>query len=239
MVRQLLGRWASQTHLNRRPNLRKRRSRQQPQRRKREERPHRINNEIRVAQIRLVGLDAHTEALGQQAEDGIYRTSEALRMAEYLKMDLVEVAAKADPPVCRIVAYAKFRYEQKKREKAAKAKQHTMVMKEIRFGPNTDEHDFNFKLRHAEKFLTEGNKLKAYVQFRGRNIVYKSRGADVLHRFADELEPYSKVEQPPRMEGRRMIMILAPTKAKPSGNKAPKPQPQAVAVGKADSEEEA
>ncbi len=212
----------------------KRRSRQPQQRSKRAERPHRINHEIRVPQIRLVGMEAHADALGP-VEDGIFRTSEALRMAEHLKMDLVEVAAKADPPVCRIVAYSKFRYEQKKREKANKAKQHIAVMKEIRFGPNTDEHDFNFKLRHAEKFLSEGNKLKAYVQFRGRNIVYKSRGSDMLGRFAEELDEYAKVEQPPRMEGRRMIMILTPKKAKPS---KPKPQPQAPAKSKPYQEEQ-
>jgi len=181
-------------------------------------------------------MEAHSEALGQ-VEDGIFRTSEALRMAEHLKMDLVEVAAKADPPVCRIVEYSKFRYEQKKREKANKAKQHTAVMKEIRFGPNTDEHDFNFKLRHAEKFLSEGNKLKAYVQFRGRNIIYKSRGSDMLGRFAEELEEWSKVEQPPRMEGRRMIMILAPKKAKPS-TKGAKPQSNSAVKSPLSSEEE-
>lgn len=173
-------------------------------------------------------MEAHVEVIGQ-VEDGIFRTSEALRMAEHLKMDLVEVATKANPPVCRIVEYSKFRYEQKKREKLNKAKQHTTVMKEIRFGPNTDEHDFNFKLRHAEKFLSEGNKLKAYVQFRGRNIIYKSRGSDMLGRFAEELDEYAKIEQAPRMEGRRMIMILTPKKAKPNKPKPqPKPEPQSA-----------
>lgn len=182
----------------------KRRTRQ-PFRRRREERPHRINREIRVPEVRLVGLE--------DAEDGVYRTSEALRMAEDLELDLVEVAPKAKPPVCRIIQYSKFRYEQKKREKANKAKQHTVVLKEIRFGPNTDDHDFNFKLRHAQKFLTEGNKLKAYVQFRGRNIIYKDRGRDMLSRFAQELDELAKIEMHPRMEGRRMIMIMAPKKA--------------------------
>lgn len=134
-------------------------------------------------------------------------------MSEALGMDLVEVAPKAEPPVCRIVEYSKFRYEQKKREKAAKAKQHNIVMKEIRFGPNTDDHDFDFKLRHAQKFLAEGNKLKAYVQFRGRNIIYKNRGAEMLGRFAEQLDDLSKIEMEPRMEGRRMIMILAPKKS--------------------------
>lgn len=181
--------------------------------RKRNERPHRINMEIRVPEVRVVGLDPFSEELGGK-EDGVYRTSEAIRIAQELGLDLVEVAPNAEPPVCRIVEYSKFRYEQKKREKANKAKQHTVVMKEIRFGPNTDDHDFNFKVRHAEKFLSEGNKLKAYVQFRGRNIIYKERGKDVLDRFSEALDDVAKVEMEPKMEGRRMIMILAPKKAK-------------------------
>jgi translation initiation factor IF-3 len=176
-----------------------------------------------------VGIEAYAKELGN-LEDGVYRTSEALRMAEHLNMDLIEVAATADPPVCRILEYAKFRYEQKKREKVAKAKQQVTVMKEIRFGPNTDEHDFNFKLRHAEKFLSDGNKLKAYVQFRGRNIVYKSRGSDMLGRFADELGEVGKMEQPPRMEGRRMIMILGPKKTKASSAPRVTPKPQMSAA---------
>ena len=158
-------------------------------------------------------MDAHKEELGN-VEDGVFPTSKALQMAMELGLDLVEVAPKAQPPVCRIVEYSKFRYEQKKREKAQKSKQHTIVMKEIRFGPNTDDHDFNFKLRHAQKFLAEGNKLKAYVQFRGRNIIYKNRGADMLAKFAEELEELAKIEMHPKMEGRRMIMIMAPKKSK-------------------------
>ena len=161
----------------------------------------------------VVGLDAHKEELGN-VEDGVYSTSRALQMAMEVGLDLVEVAPKAQPPVCRIVEYSKFRYEQKKREKAQKSKQHTIVMKEIRFGPNTDDHDFNFKLRHAQKFLSEGNKLKAYVQFRGRNIIYKNRGADMLAKFAEELDELAKIEMHPKMEGRRMIMIMAPKKGK-------------------------
>lgn len=178
---------------------------------RRREREHRLNQEIRVPEIRLVGLEAIE---GLTAEDGVFRTSDALRMANEVELDLVEVAPKAVPPVCRIVEYSKFRYEQKKREKANKAKQHTVVMKEIRFGPNTDDHDFNFKLKHAQKFLLEGNKLKAYVQFRGRNIIYKDRGRDMLARFAQELEEIAKIEMEPRMEGRRMIMIMSPAKKK-------------------------
>lgn len=158
-------------------------------------------------------MDAHKEELGD-VEDGVFQTSKALQMAMELGLDLVEVAPKAQPPVCRIVEYSKFRYEQKKREKAQKSKQHTIVMKEIRFGPNTDDHDFNFKLRHAQKFLSEGNKLKAYVQFRGRNIIYKNRGADMLAKFAEELDELAKIEMHPKMEGRRMIMIMAPKKSK-------------------------
>lgn len=160
-----------------------------------------------------MGLDPYKEALDGR-EDGIYSSYDAKRMAELLELDLVEVAPKARPPVCRIVEYSKFRYEEKKRNKAAKAKQHTVVMKEIRFGPNTDDHDFNFKLKHAQKFLGEGNKLKAYVQFRGRNIIYKNRGRDMLARFAEELEEIAKIEMEPKMEGRRMIMIMSPKKGK-------------------------
>ena len=189
----------------------KRRPRQPYNRRRRQERPHRINHEISAPEVRLVGLDAFTEELGGK-EDGVYRTSEALGMSNELGLDLVMVAPNAKPPVCKIVEYSKFRYEQKKREKAAKAKQHTIVMKEIRFGPNTDDHDFNFKLKHAQKFLGEGNKLKAYVQFRGRNIIYKERGKDMLDRFAEQLEDIAKIEMNPKMEGRRMIMIMAPKK---------------------------
>ena len=186
----------------------KRRSRQ-PFRR-REIRKERINHEIRVPEIRVVGLDRFEDL---EEQDGIYPTREAQEIADSLGLDLVEIAPNAKPPVCRIVEYSKFRYEQKKREKANKAKQHTVVMKEIRFGPNTDDHDFNFKLKHAQKFLEEGNKLKAYVQFRGRNIIYKDRGRDVLARFAEELEELGKIEMHPKMEGRRMIMIMGPKKS--------------------------
>lgn len=174
-------------------------------------REHRINQEIRVPEVRLVGLK---DAGFEDMEDGVYPTRQALDMAQDIEVDLIEVAAAAKPPVCRIMEYSKFKYELKKRKKEAKAKQATVVMKEIRFGPNTDDHDFNFKLRHAQKFLTEGNKLKAYVQFRGRNIIYKNRGADMLAKFAEELDEIAKIEMSPKMEGRRMIMILAPRKSK-------------------------
>ncbi|MDP5172732.1 MAG: translation initiation factor IF-3 [Bacteroidia bacterium] len=178
---------------------------------KREERAHRINLEIRAPKVRLVNTEALTELYGDLG-DGVVSLSEALKMAEETQMDLVEITAKADPPVCRIVEYSKFNYELKKREKVNKSKQHKVEMKEIRFGPNTDEHDFNFKLKHAEKFLQDGNKLKAYVHFRGRMIVYKDRGKDVLDRFAEQLADVGKVEMEAKMEGRRMIMILSPKK---------------------------
>lgn len=178
-----------------------------------EERPHKINMEIRAPEVRLVGLDAFKDQLAEPIEDGVFRTRDAISLASDLGQDLVLIAESADPPVCRIVEYSKFRYEQKKREKANKSKQHTVVLKEIRFGPNTDDHDFLFKLRHAQKFLGEGNKLKTYVQFRGRNIIYKDRGFDMLSRFAEELDDLAKIEMSPKMEGRRMIMILAPKKA--------------------------
>ncbi len=179
---------------------------------RREERAHRINLEIKAPKVRLVSTEALVELFGDLG-DGVVPLSEALRMAEVAQMDLVEIAKAADPPVCRIVEYSKFKYELKKREKVNKAKQHKVEMKEIRFGPNTDEHDFNFKMKHAEKFLQEGNKIKAYVHFRGRMIVYKDRGKDVLDRFAEELGEVGKIEMAPKMEGRRMIMILTPKKA--------------------------
>ena len=176
-----------------------------PQPRRIQRREHRINHEIRVPEVRIVGLE-------DEDQNGVYSTREALRMADEMELDLVEVAPKAVPPVVRIIEYSKFAYEQKKKKKANKAKQHTTVMKEIRFGPNTDEHDFQFKLRHAQKFLAEGNKLKAWVQFRGRNILYKDRGRDILARFAEALVEEAKIEMHPKMEGRKMIMIMTPLK---------------------------
>ena len=135
---------------------------------------------------------------------------EALRMAEELEVDLVEISPKADPPVCRSVDYQKFLYQQKRKAKEIKNKSVKIVVKEIRFGPNTDDHDYNFKLRHAENFLKDGAKVKAYVFFRGRQIVFKDQGEILLLRFAQDLEEFGKVEQMPRLEGKRMILILAP-----------------------------
>jgi len=135
-------------------------------------------------------------------------------MADDLGLDLVEISPKADPPVCRIVDYSKFLYQQKKKQKEMKAKSVKVVVKEIRFGPNTDEHDFNFKLKHAQKFLEEGAKVKAFVFFKGRSILFKDKGEILLLRFAQELEEIGKVEQMPRLEGKRMTMFLTPKKKK-------------------------
>lgn len=145
---------------------------------------------------------------------GIYSIKDALSKAEEIGLDLVEISPSADPPVCKIMDYKKFLYEQKKREKAMKAKASKVVVKEIRFGPNTDDHDYEFKKKHAEKFLKDGAKLKAYVFFKGRSIVYKDKGEILLLRLAQELEDYGKVEQMPKLEGKRMTMFIAPKTGK-------------------------
>ena len=145
-------------------------------------------------------------------EPEVMSVPKALRLAEEAELDLVEISPKANPPVCKILDYRKFLYNQKKKEKELKAKQSKVVLKEIRFGPNTDDHDFNFKLAHAKKFLEEGSKLKAYVFFRGRTIVFKDRGEILLLRLAQELADYGVVEQMPKLEGKRMIMIINPKK---------------------------
>ncbi len=141
---------------------------------------------------------------------GIYPIRQAIAKAEELGLDLVEISPKAAPPVCKIIDYKKFLYEQKKRDKAMKAKATKVVVKEIRFGPNTDDHDYEFKKKHAEKFLSDGAKLKAYVFFKGRSIVYKEQGEILLLRLAQDLEDLGKVEQMPKLEGKRMIMFIAP-----------------------------
>ena len=148
--------------------------------------------------------------VGENVEVGIYTTKEAREFAREQELDLVEISPKADPPVCKIIDYKKFLYEQKKRDKAMKAKASKVVVKEIRFGPNTDDHDYQFKKKHAEKFLKDGAKLKAYVFFKGRSIVYKDQGEILLLRLASELEDLGKVEQMPKLEGKRMTMFLAP-----------------------------
>lgn len=172
----------------------------------RKEPEHRINGRIRARAVRLVEVDG-------TGINEVMDTRDALALAREKELDLVEISGKSDPPVVKIMEYAKFAYDQKKAKKAAKANQHTSEVKELRFGPNTDDHDLAFKLKHAERFLSEGNKLKVYVQFRGRNIIYKQRGRDMLDRIKDSLSEISKVESPPAMNGRRMIMMLAPAKS--------------------------
>lgn len=153
--------------------------------------------------------------VGDNIEVGVYTLQQAMEKSEELALDLVEISPNADPPVCKIIDYKKFLYEQKKREKVMKAKASKVVVKEIRFGPNTDDHDYEFKKKHAEKFLKDGAKLKAYVFFKGRSIVYKDQGEILLLRLASELEELGKVEQMPRLEGKRMTMFIAPkTKGK-------------------------
>ena len=151
--------------------------------------------------------------VGDNVEVGVYPISKAKKMAEEQELDLVEISPNANPPVCKIMDYKKFLYETKKREKALKAKTQKVVVKEIRFGPNTDEHDYEFKKKHAEKFLKEGAKLKAYVFFKGRSIIFKEQGQILLLRLAQDLEEYGKVEQMPSLQGKKMIMYMAPKKS--------------------------
>nr|WP_281499747.1 translation initiation factor IF-3 [Muricauda sp. SCSIO 64092] len=181
------------------------RRRSRPQPRRENKNPHNINDKITAREVRLVG---------DNVEMGVYPIQKALQKAEELELDLVEISPKANPPVCKIIDYKKFLYEQKKREKAMKAKATKVIVKEIRFGPQTDDHDYEFKKRHAEKFLKDGAKLKAYVFFKGRSIVYKDQGEILLLRLAQELEEYGKVEQMPKLEGKRMTMFIAPKNTK-------------------------
>ena len=148
--------------------------------------------------------------MGENVENGVYPTRKALEIAESLELDLVEISPNATPPVCKVIDYKKFLYEQKKRDKELKAKAVKVVIKEIRFGPQTDDHDYEFKKKHGEKFLKEGSKVKAYVFFKGRSIIYKDQGDILLLRLATDLEEYGKVEQMPKLEGKRMTMFLAP-----------------------------
>jgi translation initiation factor IF-3 len=166
----------------------------------------RINDRIRASEVRLVGPE------GEQV--GVVRIDIALRLAQENDLDLVEVSPNSNPPVVKIMDYGKFKYEQQKKEKEARKKQHTVELKEIRFRPHTDTHDFNFKTKHAKGFLEAGHKVKAYVQFRGRDIIYKDHGMEVLARFITELEDLAKIDQAPKMEGRRMTTILSPHKKK-------------------------
>lgn len=170
------------------------------------EMPNRINEHIKgVSQVRLVG---------DNVETGVYSFDEAMKIADNLELDLVEISPNAAPPVCKIVDYSKFLYQLKKREKEKKANSAKIVIKEIRFGPQTDDHDFNFKLKHAREFLKEGNKVKAYVFFKGRSILFKDQGEVLLARFAQELDDLGKPEQIPQLEGKRMIITIAPKKGK-------------------------
>lgn len=164
---------------------------------------HRINEQIRCREVRIVGDDIESEVLP---------TREALQLAQQKGVDLVEISPNAVPPVCRLINYSKFLYQQKKRQKELKAKQVKFEVKEIRFGPQTDEHDYNFKLKHAKEFLAQGDKVKAYVFFRGRSILFKEQGEVLLLRFANDLEEYGKVEQMPVLEGKRMILFISPKK---------------------------
>jgi len=178
----------------------------------------RINRNIRAQKIRLVGdnFDKISEVAQQKIESGVVDTRSAIAWADAMELDLVEISPKADPPVCKIIDYNKFLYLKKKKEKEIKSKTAKTVIKEIRFGPNTDDHDFDFKLKHAKKFLSEGSKVKAYVFFRGRTIVFKDRGQLLLLRFIKELEDLGGAEALPKMEGRRMIVIISPLKKKKS-----------------------
>ena len=165
--------------------------------------PNNINEHIRAREVRLVG---------DNVTPGIYSIQEAQKIAEELELDLVEISPNAEPPVCKVLDYQKYLYQQKKKAKEIKAKSTKVVVKEIRFGPQTDDHDYNFKLKHAIGFLQEGAKVKAYVFFKGRSILFKEQGEVLLLRFANDLEEYGKVEQLPVLEGKRMIIMLSPKK---------------------------
>ena len=164
---------------------------------------YRVNEQIRVREVRIVS----------DGESTVMPTRHALDMAREQGVDLVEISPNAQPPVCRLIDYSKFLYQQKKHAKEMKAKQVKVEVKEIRFGPQTDEHDYNFKLKHAQEFLSEGNKVRAYVFFRGRSIIFKEQGEVLLLRFANDLEEYAKVEQLPKLDGKKMFLYLAPKKA--------------------------
>jgi translation initiation factor IF-3 len=176
-----------------------------PRFRKEQQQEHRTNHMIRVPQVRLVG---------DNVEPGIYSTAEAQKIAQQQELDLVEISPNADPPVCKVMNYNKFLYERKKRDKEMKAKSKVSEVKEIRFTPNTDDHDFDFKSKHAINFLKDGNKVKAYVQFRGRAIMFKERGELLLLKFAERLMDVGTLESMPKLEGKRMFAIFAPKSQK-------------------------
>ena len=177
---------------------------------------YRTNEAIRVKEVRLVG---------DNVEQGVYTIQQALRIANDQELDLVEISPNVNPPVCRVVDYQKFIFQLKKKQKEQKAKSVKVVVKEIRFGPQTDDHDYNFKLKHAKGFLSEGSKVKAYVFFRGRSILFKDQGEVLLLRFANDLEDYGRVESMPVLEGKRMTIMIAPKKtasSAPKKDKAPR-----------------
>ncbi len=174
---------------------------------------YRTNEAIRVKEVRLVG---------DNVEQGVYTIQQALRIANDQELDLVEISPNVNPPVCRVVDYQKFIFQLKKKQKEQKAKSVKVVVKEIRFGPQTDDHDYNFKLKHAKGFLSEGSKVKAYVFFRGRSILFKDQGEVLLLRFANDLEDYGRVESMPVLEGKRMTIMIAPKKAASSAPKKDK-----------------
>lgn len=178
---------------------------------------YRTNEAIRVKEVRLVG---------DNVEQGVYTIQQALRIANDQELDLVEISPNVNPPVCRIVDYQKFIFQLKKKQKEQKAKSVKVVVKEIRFGPQTDDHDYNFKLKHAKGFLSEGSKVKAYVFFRGRSILFKDQGEVLLLRFANDLEDYGRVESMPVLEGKRMTIMLAPKKVATSAPSAKKDKAQ-------------
>jgi len=183
---------------------------------------YRINEQIRVREVRIVGEDV---------ESTVMPTFKAIQLAESKGVDLVEISPNAVPPVCRLIDYSKFLYQQKKKQKEMKAKQVKVDVKEIRFGPQTDDHDYNFKLKHAIGFLSDGDKVKAYVFFRGRSILFKEQGEVLLLRFAADLEEYGKVESMPVLEGKRMIMFIAPKKTSTGAKKSaetPAPETQSA-----------
>lgn len=179
---------------------------------------YKINEQIRAKEVRIVG---------DEGEPQIFSLSQALKMAVDQELDLVEISPNAQPPVCRIIDYSKFLYQQKKRQKEQKAKQVKVNVKEIRFGPQTDDHDYNFKLKHAIGFLEDGDKVKAYVFFKGRSILFKEQGEVLLLRFANDLEDYAKVDQMPMLEGKRMTIFLSPKKKEGSVPKKPAVKPAA------------
>jgi len=205
-----------------RPSGPRPKKRNRPQGGKNDKDTNAINDQIRASQVRLVG---------DNVTQGIYPIARALSIAEEQGLDLIEIAAQADPPVCRIMDYQKFQYQQRKRAKEQKAKSTKVVVKEIRFGPQTDDHDYNFKLKHAIGFLKEGAKVKSYVFFKGRSILFKEQGEVLLLRFANDLEEYGKLEQMPVLEGKRMTIMLSPKKTA-SSKKSNTETPAAAAEAK-------